>query len=87
MAPKGPHTPHYASSISYDVKTGDDWVESEIGPARGRLQAGLGNLLEYGSANNPPHPHHEPAADAEEPRFYRAAEDLAAGLIERHSRG
>lgn len=84
LAPKGPHTPHYAASINYDIETGDGWVEAEIGPAEGRLQRGLGNLLEYGSENNAPHPHHEPALDAEEPRFYDACENLAARLVERY---
>lgn len=84
LAPHGPHTPHYAGSINYDIETGDGYVEAEIGPAEGRLQRGLGNLLEYGSEHNPPHPHHEPALDAEEPRFYDACENLAARLVERY---
>lgn len=84
MAPKTPHAPHYAASISYDVETGADWIEGEIGPEEGRLQRGLGNLFEYGGHGTAPHPHHEPALDAEEPRFYKAAEDLAARLVERH---
>lgn len=82
-APKGPHTPGYAASIRYDVTTGADWIEGEIGPTGGG-QARLGVILEYGSPTSPPHPHHEPALDAEEPRFYQACEDLAAKLIERH---
>jgi hypothetical protein len=84
MAPKGLHTPHYEASINYDVEVGANFVEGEIGPAEGRRQRGLGNLLEYGSEHNPPHPHHEPALDAEEPRFYAASEDLAAQLVERY---
>lgn len=85
MAPHGAHTPHYEASISYDVTTGPGWIEGEVGPAAGRRQRGLGNLLEYGGPRNAPHPHHEPALDAEGPRFYVAAEALAAGLVERHS--
>lgn len=84
LARHGPHTPHYAASISYDVATGADWIEGEIGPVEGRRQRGLGNILEYGTPNNPPHPHHEPALDTEAPRFYAAAEDLAARLVERY---
>lgn len=84
MAPKTPHAPLYASSITYDVTTGADWIEGEVGPVAGAAQRGLGNLLEYGGHGTAPHPHHEPALDTEEPRFYAAAEDLAAKLVERH---
>lgn len=83
LAPAGPHLPHYASSISYDLTSGLDWIQAEVGPVEGRAQRGLGNLLEYGSVNNRPHPHHEPAADAEEPRLWAAASALAADLVER----
>jgi len=83
LAPKGPHTPHYAQAISYDIRKKSGDIEAEIGPKRGRRQWGLGNLLEYGSVNNPPHPHHEPALDEEEPRFYEHAEKLAESLIDR----
>lgn len=86
LAPRGPHTPHYAASITYDVETNPATgsVVGEIGPAEGRRQRGLGNLLEYGSSHNPPHPHHEPALDSEEPRFYAAAEALAERLVTRY---
>lgn len=76
MAPHGPHTPNYRESISYDIRRGDGWVEGEIGPVAGRRQRGLGNLIEYGSPNNPPHPHLEPALDLEEPRFAAAAQAI-----------
>lgn len=73
---------HYPSSINYDVEVTGDIIEGEIGPVKGRRQWGLGNLLEYGSENNPPYPHLEPALDHEEPRFVRACEDLSAEVIE-----
>lgn len=85
LAPHGEHTPHYVSSINYDLlvdRSGE--IIGEIGPAEGRSQRGLGNLLEYGGPFNPPHPHHEPALDEEEPRYISALEDLAARLVERH---
>ena len=83
LAPHGPHTPHYRDSITYDVTTSAlGEIVGEIGPERGRRQAPLGNLLEYGSVNNAPWPHHEPALDHEEPRFYAAAEALAARCVE-----
>lgn len=84
LAPGSDYARHYPSSINYDVIVNGDDIIGEIGPAAGRTQRGLGNLLEYGSVNNPPHPHHEPALDEEEPRFYEQAEALAARLIERH---
>lgn len=83
LAPKGPHVPGYASSIRYDIKVEADAVEAEIGPTGGG-QARLGAVLEYGSPTSPPHPHHETAGDHEEPRFWAAAEDLAAWLVERY---
>jgi hypothetical protein len=83
-APRGPHTPFYADSINYDLAVQPGEIIGEIGPVEGRRQRGLGNLLEYGSPNNPPHPHHEPALDEEEPRYYAACEDLAGRLVERY---
>lgn len=83
LAPKGPHVPGYAGSIRYDIKVEADAVEAEIGPTGGG-QARLGAVLEYGSPTSPPHPHHETAGDHEEPRFWAAAEDLAAKLVERY---
>lgn len=84
LAPHGQHTPHYERSISYDITVTPGDILGEVGPVEGRLQRGLGNILEYGTRNNPPHPHHEPALDHEEPRYYGACEDLAARLVERY---
>jgi len=82
-APSGPHTPHYPASITFDVETGATGeIVGEVGPERGRRQWGLGNILEYGTENNAPHPHLEPALDHEEPRFYAAAANLAAACVE-----
>lgn len=78
-APGGIYAPWYPSSINYDVTVVPEGYEAEIGPAEGRKQWGLGNLLEYGSSHNPPHPHLEPALDHEEPKFLDACEHLAAG--------
>lgn len=81
-APGSGSARHYPASINYDVTEKDGEIVGEIGPAEGRRQWGLGNLLEYGSENNPPMPHLEPALDHEEPRFVKAAEDLAAEALE-----
>lgn len=85
LAPTGPHLTHYAGSISYDVEVDPAGeIVGEVGPVEGRAQRGLGNLLEYGGPHNAPHPHHEPALDLEEPRFYDACEVLAGRLVERY---
>lgn len=74
---------HYA--ITYDTKIGATTVDAEIGydkdhPTAGR-SAKLGNLLEYGSRNNPPHRDLGRALDAEEPRFEQALAAMAMRLL------
>lgn len=81
IAPGATYARLYRKSIAYDITVTAEYVEGEIGPTPGRPQWGLGNLLEYGSVNNQPHPHLEPSLDAEESRFEAAAEDLAEDLI------
>jgi len=76
------YLPHYPRAITYDVSAGGGVVEAEIGPLSGRLQGGLGRLLEYGSANNAPIPHLDPALSREESTFYRYMEDLGEALLE-----
>jgi len=68
-----PHVaPHYPSSISYDLSLGGALVgrvEAEIGPDKSKPQGPLGNLLEFGSANNPPHNDGGRALREEAPKF------------------
>ncbi|MFJ5973514.1 hypothetical protein [Streptomyces sp. NPDC093060] len=67
-APK--HAPAYPSSIGFDAASyGPDIYMAIIGPDKGGPQGALGNLLEYGSAKNPPHRDGGRALDDEEPRF------------------
>lgn len=80
-APGGGAARHYPASINYDITETPMEIVGEIGPVEGRRQWGLGNLLEYGSSHNPPHPHLEPALDHEEPKFYAAAAALAEEAI------
>jgi hypothetical protein len=80
-APGSGAAKHYPASINYDITETPVMIEGEIGPAEGRRQWGLGNLFEYGSENNPPMPHLEPALDHEEPKFYAAAALLAEEAI------
>lgn len=53
-----PHAPLFPYSISYDLKVfqgfGASVIQAEIGPDKERPQGALGNLIEYGSVNNPP---------------------------------
>lgn len=53
-----PHAPAFPYSISYDLKGGNaargSQIDAEIGPDKGRPQGALGNLIEFGSVNNPP---------------------------------
>jgi hypothetical protein len=75
------HAPAYPRSISYDTHVTAGSVWAEVGPDKTRRQGALGNLLEYGSVKNPPHPHMRPAAEAELPRFEKALADLAVKAL------
>ena len=60
------HAPAFPRSITYDIGSGyslaretlgsggADSITAEIGPDKARPQGALGNLIEYGSVNNPP---------------------------------
>lgn len=78
------HAPAYPNSIGYDTvhitRTG---AQTEVGPDKNKRQGALGNILEYGTRKNAPIPHLAPAGEAEEPRFARAMEELAAKVLER----
>lgn len=76
-ASAGAHARLYPGSISYDVAAVPGVVEAEIGPDKARPQGPLGNLLEFGSAHNPPHNDGGQALDDEEPRFVAQIEALA----------
>jgi hypothetical protein len=76
------HAPAYPRSITYDLRAGWTGPYADIGPDKQKRQGALGNVLEYGTVNNPPHPHLRPAADAEQPRFEKAIEDLVARPLE-----
>lgn len=51
------HAPAFPYSIGYDIATvnafGASVIQSEIGPDKERRQGALGNLMEFGSVNNP----------------------------------
>lgn len=77
-----PHISGLPRTISYDTDVLKDTIVAEIGPEKTRAgQAPLGNVIEYGTVNNPPIPGGAPALDREEPRFEKALETLAAKLV------
>lgn len=69
-ASSGAHAAQYPATITYDPDP--DGLGGEVGPER-RGQGNLGPILEYGSANNPPHRDLGRALDEEEPRFLTEA--------------
>jgi hypothetical protein len=75
------HAPAYPFSITYDSHETATGAWAEIGPDKDRRQGALGNILEYGTRKNPPHPHMLPAAEAETPRFAKAMEDAAVRAL------
>lgn len=77
------HAPAYPRSIDFDMHFSLRGPTAEIGPNKSKRQGALGNLLEYGSVHNAPRPHMAPAGEAEEPRFAKAIEDLAAKRFDR----
>ena len=76
------HAPAYPRVITYDTHVTLTGAWAEIGPDKDKRQGALGNLIEYGSVNNPPHPHMGPAADTERPKFEKAMEAIAVGPLE-----
>ncbi len=76
------HAPLYPRSIGYDEVDTALGPAADVGPDKDRPQGALGNILEYGTTNNPPRPHMGPAVAAELPRMEKAAADLAARLLE-----
>lgn len=77
------NAPALASAVTYDTVQAGDRVSGEAGPDTDRRQGDLGNLVEYGSVNNAPHPGGLPALERERPRFAKALADLAAAELER----
>ncbi|MEU4640830.1 hypothetical protein [Micromonospora sp. NPDC023814] len=79
------HAPDYPRAITYDTKDRGvgDGVSAEIGPDKDRRQGALGNILEYGTVNNPPYAHLGPALDRWSPDFVEGLEKAAADALER----
>lgn len=76
------HAPAYPASITYETQErGNGNVEGVIGPDKDRPQGALGNLIEYGSVNSPPHGDGAAASLSEEPKFIKAMSDLAGEAL------
>lgn len=76
--------PHYRRlryAIDFDTFRSLKGPAAEIGPNHAKPQGNLGHIPEYGSPTSPPIPYMRPAADAEEPRFAKAMEDLAVKAL------
>lgn len=76
------HAPFLEFAVGYDVTVNGTAVKAEIGPDKAKRQGALGNLVEFGSIHNAPHPALSPALDIEEPKFVQALEDMAVRLLE-----
>lgn len=75
------HAPLYPASITYDTSFKRGGWEAEIGPDKDKPQGALGNLITYGSANNPPSGDDIAVAAAEAPKFEKAIMDVAAEIL------
>lgn len=77
------HAPHYPRSISYDVEGFSDGfgdvsvaeIRAEIGPDKTKRQGALGNLIEFGSINNPPKGHGSAALKNSESQVQKNVEN------------
>lgn len=76
-----PHAPRYPHSIGYDLDVSSSSAEAVIGPDKDLAQGALGNLIEFGSVNNPPHNDGGRALLAEERRFIGAMEALGDRIL------
>lgn len=68
----GRHARRYPATITYDLTLGAALVgriEAVIGPDKSKPQGPLGNILEFGTANNPPTNDGGRALRAEAPKF------------------
>lgn len=70
------NAPALARAVTYDTHLTPTGAWGEVGPDKAKRQGDLGNLIEYGSVNNPPRPGLAPSLAEEDPRFGKALEDL-----------
>lgn len=70
------------AAIDYDLYSSLAGPAAEIGPNPNKPQGNLGHIPEDGTLTSAPMPYMGPAADAEEPRFAKALEDLALKALD-----
>lgn len=70
------HAPYYPASITFELRWKGSALEAEIGPDKALPQGALGNLIEYGSANNPPHGNDVASLAEAAPKVEKALEGL-----------
>ena len=75
------HGKHYPRAITADQVPITDAIAWEIGPEARRRQGGMGPGFEYGSRNQPPHLDGARAALAQEPKFFKALDDIVRDLL------
>ena len=75
------HARRYPNAIDYDLYVTGRGAVADVGANKDKPQGALGNLIEYGSVNNPPRPHIRPAADEEMPKFEAAMDALATKAL------
>jgi hypothetical protein len=68
-------------AIDFDTYFSLKGPAAEIGPNHAKPQGNLGHIPEYGGLRSAPIPYMRPAADAEEPKFAKAMEDLAVKAL------
>jgi hypothetical protein len=69
------------SSIDFDMYHSLKGPAAEIGPNHAKPQGNIAHIAEYGGLHSAPIPFMRPAADAEEPKFVKALEDLAVKAL------
>lgn len=70
------NAPALARAVTYDTHLTPVGAWGEVGPDKDKRQGDLGNVIEYGTVNNPPHPGLAPSLAEEDPRFTKALGDL-----------
>jgi hypothetical protein len=77
-----PHFPALPFAIDFDdVTVTSRAAYTEVGVNKDKRQGKLGNIPEYGTPTLAPIPYMRPAAEAEEPKFVAAMEQLAVKAL------
>lgn len=75
------YAPALPYSISYDFSVRPWGAGAIIGPDKNKPQGPLGNLIEFGSVNNGPHPGGMPALLREAPKAEKALAEMASKIL------